>query len=153
MLAQSLEKLREYSSRPCQIVVFDEQEKTLLFEQFTLASDSQHISQCLTLLSSSENAILLSHPPDVIQTDRLFRSHPLSNVSQEEIEQELSQRYGPVKKNPSTKAEVTQQLRALNEKEQEKARENLIGLPCLISLHTGAVISRRFSWIFHRISF
>ncbi len=142
MLGQSLEKLREYSSRPCQIVLFDEQEKTILFEQLTLASDSQYISQCLTLLSSSENAILLDHPPDVIQTDRLFRSHPLSNVTKDEIEQELFQRYGSTNNNKSTKTELTQQLRQLNENEQDKARENLIGLPCLISLHTGEFISR-----------
>jgi len=137
MIGQSLEKLQEYSSHPCQIVVFDEQEKTILFEQLTLASDSEYINQCLVLLSSSENAILLEHPPDVIQTDRLFRSHPLSNVTQDEIEQELYQNYGISNNNQSSKTELTQQLRQLNEQEQEKTRQNLVGLPCLISLHTG----------------
>ncbi len=139
LIAQSLEKVREYSLRPCQIVLFDEQEKFNLFEQLTLASDNEYISQCLILLSSSENAILLEHPPDVIQTDRLFRSHPLSNVTKDKIEQELYQRYGSFNNNnnKSTKKELEQQLKQLNDKEQEKARQNLIGLPCLISLHTG----------------
>jgi len=138
MIGQSLEKLRENSLCPCQIVLFDEQEKLILFEQLILASDSQYISQCLILLSSSENAILLDHPPDVIQTDRLFRSHPLSNLPKHQIEQELYQRYGSYyNNNKSTKKELTQQLRQLNEQEQEKTRQNLVGLPCLISLHTG----------------
>jgi hypothetical protein len=54
IIAQSLEKLKQKSQRPCQIVLFDEQEKTNLFEQLTLASDSEFISQCLILLRSSE---------------------------------------------------------------------------------------------------
>jgi hypothetical protein len=137
IIAQSLEKLKQKSQRPCQIVLFDEQEKTNLFEQLTLASDSEFISQCLILLRSSENAILLDHPPDIIQTDRLYRSHPLSNVTQDEIEQELHERYGS--STATTKTELTQQLRQLNDKEQQKARETLIGLPCLISLHTGSL--------------
>ncbi|CAF4321067.1 unnamed protein product, partial [Rotaria sordida] len=100
---------------------------------------NEQIEQCLILLQSSENAILLNYPPDVIQTDRLFRSHPLSNVSKDEIKQELYERYGSSgnnNNNKPTKAELTQQLRQLNEKEQEKARQTLIGLPCFICLHT-----------------
>jgi hypothetical protein len=138
LIAQSLEEVREKYQRPCQIVLFDEQEKQNLFEQLSLASDNQYINQCLVLLRSSENAILLDHPPDVIQTDRLFRSHPLSNVTKEEIEQELSFRYGESKdNNKNTKTELAQQLRQLNDNEQQIARQTLIGLPCLISLHTG----------------
>ncbi|CAF4377402.1 unnamed protein product [Rotaria sp. Silwood2] len=136
MISQSLEFK---SQRPCQIVLFDEQEKSILFEQLTLASDSEYIDQCLILLSSSENAILLDYPPDVIQTDRFFRSHPLSNVTKDEIEQELYERYGSSGDNSNkkpSKVELAQQLRQLNEKEQEKARQTLIGLPCLICLHT-----------------
>ncbi|CAF3516523.1 unnamed protein product [Rotaria sp. Silwood1] len=138
MISQSL-KFREKYRRPCQIILFDEQEKSILFEQLTLASDSEYIDQCLILLSSSENAILLDYPPDVIQTDRFFRSHPLSNVTKYEIEQELYERYGSSGNNSNkkpTKTELAQQLRQLNEKEQEKARQTLIGLPCLICLHT-----------------
>ena len=139
LIGQSLDKLRENCSRPCQIVLFDENEKTNLFEQFTLASDSEHIHRCLTLLSSSENAILLDYPPDVIQTDRFYRSHPLAKISKEQIEEELFERYGSSNNNNDrlTKTELTQQLKQLNDKEQEQTRENLIGLPTLISLHTG----------------
>jgi len=142
IIAQSLEELKQKCSRPCQIVLFDEQEKTVLFEQLTLASDSEYIGQCLVLLSSSENAILLDYPPDVIQTDRLFRSHPLSNVSKDKIEQELNERYGASGDNnkKTTKIELAQQLRQLNDSEQEKARQTLIGLPCLICLHTGSFL-------------
>jgi len=89
--------LRQAGEQPCQILVFDEQEKAMLFEQLTLASDDEHINECLVLLSSSENAILLEHPPDVLQTDRVFAS---------------------------------------KSQEQVTARQNLIGLPCFISLHT-----------------
>ena len=137
LIAEGLEKLREFSPRPCQIILFDEQEKLNLFEQLTLASDNEHIDRCLTLLSSSENAILLDHPPDVIQTDRFYRSHPLSNIPKDQIKDELIQRYGSMNNNQTTKAELTQQLKQLNDKEQETTRENLIGLPALISLHTG----------------
>ncbi|UJR29914.1 hypothetical protein I4U23_017462 [Adineta vaga] len=138
MIAQALDEVRIKSGRPCQIILFDEQEKTLLLEQLTLASDNESISQCLVLLNSSENAILLDHPPDIIQTDRLFRSHPLSNVKKDQIEQELTERYSSSidHSRKSTRIELTQQLRQLNEQEQEKARKTLIGLPCLISLHT-----------------
>ncbi|CAF4027514.1 unnamed protein product [Rotaria sordida] len=139
IMAQSLGKLRQWSQRPCQIILFDEQERTVLFEQLALGSDNEQIEQCLILLQSSENAILLNYPPDVIQTDRLFRSHPLSNVSKDEIKQELYERYGSSgnnNNNKPTKAELTQQLRQLNEKEQEKARQTLIGLLCFICLHT-----------------
>ncbi|CAF1163663.1 unnamed protein product [Rotaria sordida] len=140
MISQSLE-FKEKSQRPCQIILFDEQEKLNLFEQLTLASDSEYIDQCLILLSSSENAILLDYPPDIIQTDRFFRSHPLSNVKKDEIEQELYERYGSSGDDNNnnkklTKKELSQQLRLLNEKEQEKTRQTLIGLPCLICLHT-----------------
>lgn len=142
ILGQALDKLRQYSSRPCQIILFDEQEKLNLFEQLTLASDNEYISQCLVLLGSSENAILLEYPPDIIQTDRLFRSHALSKLSQDKIEEELYQCYGE-SNNKLNKKELTQQLRVLNEKEQEQTRENLVGLPCLISLHTGFIISMK----------
>ncbi|CAF2060799.1 unnamed protein product [Rotaria magnacalcarata] len=139
MISQSLEFDGKFQ-RPCQIVLFDEQEKTILFEQLTLASDSENINQCLILLSSSENAILLDYPPDVIQTDRFFRTHPLSNVSKDAIEQELYERYGSSGDNDNdkkpTKTELAQQLRRLNEKEQEIARKTLIGLPFLVCLHT-----------------
>ncbi|CAF5137046.1 unnamed protein product, partial [Rotaria sp. Silwood1] len=77
IIAQALEKLRQQFQRPCQIILFVEQERTVLFEQLILASDNEQIEQCLILLQSSENAILLSYPPDIIQTDRLFCSHPL----------------------------------------------------------------------------
>ena len=140
MLSQVLE-LKETSQYPCQIILFDEKEKMTLFEQLTLASDSKFIDQCLVLLSSSENAILLDHPPDVIQTDRFFRSHPLSNVTKDEIEEELRERYGSSgdhnQNNKPTKIQLAQQLRLLNEKEQEQTRQALIGLPFLICLHTG----------------
>ena len=139
LIAEAFDQLRRTSQRPCQIVLFDEQERTALFEHLTLASDCDLIGDCLVLLSSSENAILLDHPPDVIQQDRLFRSHPLSNVKKDEIEQELSDRYGLVvdKTKTISKLELAQQLRQLNNQEQEDARQNLVGLPCLISLHTG----------------
>jgi hypothetical protein len=144
MIAQSINELRERFEHSCQIVLFDEQERTILFEQLTLASDSEHIGQCLILLSSSETAILLDRPPDIIQTDRLFRSHPLTNVSKDEIEQELYHRYGSSgdsnNNKKQTKTELAQQLKQLNDQEQEKARQTLIGLPCLICLHTGTFI-------------
>jgi hypothetical protein len=145
LIAQSLEELRRRSPRPCQIVLFDEQERSVLFDQLTLASDNECINQCLVLLSSSQNAIRLDHPPDVIQTDRVFRSHPLSNVNKGDIEQELNDRYGisDDRKKKSTKVELAQQLRQLNDKEQESARQTLIGLPCLISLHTGSLIAQK----------
>ncbi|CAF3991885.1 unnamed protein product [Rotaria sp. Silwood1] len=138
IITQALEKLSQQFQRPCQIILFDEQERTVLFEQLTLASDNEQIEQCLILLQSSENAILLNYPPDIIQTDRLFRSHPLSNISKDEIKKELYERYGSSDNNnkKSTKAELVQELKQLNEKEQEKARQTLIGLPCLICLHT-----------------
>ncbi|CAF1331951.1 unnamed protein product [Adineta steineri] len=138
IISQSLEELKEKFERPCQIVLFDEQEKTVLFEQLTLASDSEYISQCLVLLSTSENAILLDYPPDILQSDRLFRSHPLSNVKKDEIEKELNERYGASgdQNKKSTKTELAHQLKQLNDQEQEKTRQTLIGLPCLISLHT-----------------
>lgn len=147
MISQLLE-LGGKSERSCQIVLFDEQEKISLFEQLTLASDSEHINKCLILLSSSENAILLSYPPDIIETDRFFRSHALSNVKRDKIEQELYQFYGLSDDNNHkkvTKTQLNQQLRLLNQTEQEKARLSLIGLPCLICLHTG---SFRFSRIY-----
>ncbi|CAF1397039.1 unnamed protein product [Adineta ricciae] len=138
LIAEAFDQLRRTSSRPCQIVLFDEQERTALFEQLTLASDCDLIGDCLVLLSSSENAILLDYPPDVIQQDRLFRSHPLSNVKKDDIEQELNDRYGLIvdKTKTTSKLELAQQLRQLNNQEQEDARRNLVGLPCLISLHT-----------------
>ncbi|CAF4833704.1 unnamed protein product, partial [Rotaria sp. Silwood1] len=138
IITQALEKLSQQFQRPCQIILFDEQERTVLFEQLTFASDNEQIEQCLILLQSSENAILLNYPPDIIQTDRLFRSHPLSNISKDEIKKELYERYGSSDNNnkKSTKAELVQELKQLNEKEQEKARQTLIGLPCLICLHT-----------------
>ncbi|CAF3378694.1 unnamed protein product, partial [Rotaria sp. Silwood2] len=120
IIAQSLGELRQQSQRPCQIILFDEQERTILFEQLTLASDNEQIEQCLILLKSSENAILLHHPPDVIQTDQLYERHDSSSNYNKK----------------STKAELVQQLRQLNEGKQEKARQNLIRLPCLICLHT-----------------
>ncbi|CAF3400715.1 unnamed protein product [Rotaria socialis] len=138
VISQSLE-LAKKSERPCQIILFDEQEKIILFEQLTIASDSEYIDQCLILLSSSENAILLDYPPDIIQTDRFFRSHPLSNTPKHEIEEELYERYGSLGGNSNerpTKTQLAQHLRLLNGIEQEKTRKMLIGLPCLICLHT-----------------
>ncbi|CAF1588097.1 unnamed protein product, partial [Rotaria sordida] len=44
---QSLGKLRQWSQRPCQIILFDEQERTVLFEQLALGSDNEQIEQCL----------------------------------------------------------------------------------------------------------
>lgn len=142
MTSKSIELITK-SQRPCQLILFDEQEKLVLFEQLALASDSEYIDQCLILLSASENAILLDYPPDVIQMDRFFRSHPLSNKTKDQIEQELYERYqssGDSNKKTFTKTELAQKLRLLNEKEQEKARLTLIGLPCLICLHTGTVV-------------
>ncbi|CAF3362678.1 unnamed protein product [Rotaria sp. Silwood2] len=66
-----------------------------------------------------------------------FCSYPLSSLSKDAIKQELYERHGSSGNynKKSTKAELVQQLRQLNERKQEKARQNLIRLPCLICLH------------------
>ena len=136
LVARALGELRG----ECQIVVFDEQERRALFDQLTLGSDSEEIGQCLALLTSSENAIRLDHPPDIVQADRLFRSHALSSQRKEEIERELLEHYDISNEKKANKPELVQQLKQLNEQVQEKARQTLVGLPFLICLHSGTSI-------------
>ena len=142
LIAQSLRELKQNSAHLCQLVMFDEQERVQLFEQLSLASDHEQIDQCLLLWSSSENGILLDRPPDIIQSDRVFRAHPLSQLKKHELEEELDERYGSAGHTRDSTAKVTrtelaQQLGQLNERQQREARETLVGLPFLICLHTG----------------
>lgn len=133
LVARALDELRG----ECQIVLFDEQERHVLFEQLTLGSESEQIAECLALLTSTENAIRLDHPPDIVQSDRLFRSHALSTQRKEEIERELFEHYDVQNSKRVNRPELVQQLKHLNEQVQEKARQTLVGLPFLICLHSG----------------
>ena len=126
IIAQSLKKLQTLSDRACQVVVFDERERTILLDQLTLASDNEQISECLPLLCSTDSVLYLNDQSNASEIDSI------SDINNDENDKKAG------------KTRSAKPLKQLKENEQEYAKETHIGLPYLISLHSGTSFKTEF---------
>ena len=139
-VTSAMSEIHDLPRSTCQIVLFDEQEHNLLIDQLILGSDDSKINQCLLILTSTQNAILINEPPDLISNDHVFASHSISHLRKDEIIKELKERHNLDYDNEDGKTikrdELLKILKENNDRRQRVARENLTGLPYLICLHS-----------------